>query len=253
MIVLKNSHQLNKMKEAGMIAADALALAGKSVEPGITTAEIDNIVRKFILKQGAKPSFLHYGGFPASTCISINNVVIHGIPGNLKIKPGDIVSIDVGTIYNGYQGDNAATFPCGEVSEEAKKLIDATRESLYQGIASAKAGLRLGDIGHAIQSYVEERGYSVVRQYVGHGIGKEMHEEPDVPNYGKPGHGLRLVPGMTIAVEPMVNQGGAAVKTMSDGWTVKTCDGKLSAHFENTIAITEDGPVILTTPTQEKQ
>lgn len=253
MIILKNSHQLEKMKEAGIISADALAVAGKAVRPGITTAEIDSIVHKFILKQGAKPSFLHYNGYPGSACISVNNVVIHGIPGNLKIKSGDIVSVDVGAIYNGYQGDNAATFGCGEVSEEAQRLMDTTRESLFAGIAAAKAGARLGDIGHAVQQYAEERGYSVVRQYVGHGIGKEMHEEPDVPNYGKPGHGLRLLPGMTIAIEPMVNQGGAAVKTMSDGWTVKTCDGKLSAHFENTIAITENGPVILTKPSQEKQ
>jgi methionyl aminopeptidase len=253
MIVLKNSNQLAKMKDAGRISADALAVAGKAVQPGITTAEIDRIVHEFIMKQGAKPSFLHYNGYPASACISVNNVVIHGIPGHLKLKNGDIVSVDVGAVYNGYQGDNAATFACGEVSEEAQRLMDVTRASLYEGIAAAKAGARLGDIGHAVQQYAEDRGFSVVRQYVGHGIGEEMHEEPDVPNYGRPGHGLRLIPGMTIAIEPMINQGVKEVKTMPDGWTVKTCDGKLSAHFENTIAITEDGPVILTTPTQEKQ
>lgn len=253
MIVLKNSHQLAKMKDAGRISADALQLAGSLVEPGITTAEMDNIVRKFIVKQGAKPSFLHYNGYPATACISVNNVVIHGIPGHYRLKSGDIVSVDVGAIYEGYNGDNAATFPCGEVSDEAKRLMDATRESLCQGIEAAVAGARLGDIGHAVQQYAEDRGFSVVRQYVGHGVGRDMHEEPDVPNYGRPGHGLRLIPGMTIAIEPMINEGGAAVKTMPDGWTVKTCDGKLSAHFENTIAITENGPVILTTPSQEKQ
>ena len=251
MIVLKNSKQLAKMKIAGEMTADALRVAGRAVEPGITTAEIDNIVYKYILKRGGIPSCLNYNGFPASACISVNNEVIHGIPGRNKIKSGDIVSIDLCVLYDGYQGDTAATFPCGEVSQEAMRLIDATRECMYQGIAAAKAGSRLGDVGHAVQEYVENRGFSVVRQYIGHGIGKEMHEEPDVPNYGRPGHGLRLVPGMTITVEPMINQGGAAVKTMSDGWTVKTCDGKLSAHFENTIAITQDGPVILTIPTQE--
>lgn len=253
MIILKNPHQIAKMKRAGAITADALHVAGVAVEPGITTAEIDDIVRLYILKCGGIPSCLNYNGFPASTCVSVNNEVIHGIPGSYKIKNGDIVSIDLCVLYEGYQGDTAATFPCGEVSDEAMKLIDATRESMYQGIAAAKSGSRLGDVGHAVQSYVEDRGYSVVRQYIGHGIGEEMHEEPDVPNYGKPGHGLRLIPGMTFTIEPMINQGGAAVKTLSDGWTVKTCDGKLSAHFENTIAITEDGPIILTTPTQEKQ
>lgn len=252
MIVLKNSHQLAKMKDAGIISADALQLAGSLVEPGITTAEIDNIVREFILKQGAKPSFLHYNGYPATACISVNNVVIHGIPGHYKLQSGDIVSVDVGAFYEGFHGDNAATFPCGDVSEEAMRLLNTTRESLYKGIEAAKAGSRLGDIGHAVQQYAEDRDYSVVRQYIGHGVGRNMHEEPDVPNYGKPGHGLRLIPGMTIAIEPMINEGGAAVRTMPDGWTVKTCDGKLSAHFENTIAITEDGPVILTTPSQEK-
>jgi methionyl aminopeptidase len=253
MIVLKNSHQLAKMVEAGRISADALRVGGNAVQPGITTAEIDHVIHEFIIKQGAVPSFLHQDGFPASACISVNNVVIHGIPSHLKLKSGDIVSIDTGAIYNGYHGDNAATFACGDVSKEAQLLMDTTRESLYEGIAAAKAGARLGDIGHAVQQYAEDRGFSVVRQYVGHGIGREMHEEPDVPNYGKPGHGLRLVPGMTIAIEPMINQGSAAVKAGLDGWNVKTCDGKLSAHFENTIAITEDGPVILTTPTQEKQ
>ena len=253
MIVLKNPQQLAAMKEAGAMTADALLVAGKAIEQGITSAEIDSIVHNYIVKQGGIPSCLHYNGFPASTCISVNNAVIHGIPGGYKIKKGDIVSVDLCVLYRGWQGDSAATFPCGEISLQAQKLIDATRESMFMGIAAAKAGARLGDVGHAVQQYVEDRGFSVVRQFVGHGIGKEMHEEPDVPNYGKPGHGLRLVPGMVITVEPMINEGGAAVKTMPDGWTVKTRDDKLSAHFENTIAITEDGPVILTVPTREKQ
>jgi methionyl aminopeptidase len=251
MIVLKNSHQLSRMKDAGRISADALHIAGRAVQPGITTAEIDNLVREFILKQGAKPSFLNYNGYPASACISVNNVVIHGIPGQYKIKNGDIVSIDVGAFYEGYHGDNAATFACGEISQQARRLMDVTRECLREGIKAAQPGARIGDIGHAVSQYAEDNGFSVVRQYIGHGVGENMHEEPDVPNYGKQGRGLRLMPGMTIAIEPMINEGGAAVKTMPDGWTVKTCDGKLSAHFENTIAITEDGPVILTTPSQE--
>lgn len=251
MIVLKNSHQLAKMKDAGRISADALVIAGRAVEPGITTAEINHLTEKFIRSQGAIPSFLHYNGYPASACISVNNVVIHGIPGQYKIKNGDIVSVDVGAFYEGFHGDNAATFACGTVSPEAQRLMDTTRESLYEGIKAAVVGNRLGDVGHAVQQYAEDRGYGVVRQYIGHGVGEEMHEEPDVPNYGRPGRGLRLIPGMVIAIEPMINEGGAAVRTMSDGWTVKTCDGKLSAHFENTIAITEDGPVILTKPSLE--
>lgn len=248
MIVLKNSQQLARMKEAGRISADALLVGGRAVEPGITTAELDKIMYDFIVKQGAIPSFLHYNGYPATACISVNNVVIHGIPGQYKLKSGDIVSIDVGAFYGGYHGDNAATYPCGEVSEEAQLLMNTTRESFFEGFKAAIPGARLGDVGYAVQKYAENRGFSVVRQYIGHGVGEKMHEEPDVPNYGKPGRGLRLVSGMTIAIEPMINAGAFEVKTMSDGWTVKTCDGKLSAHFENTIAIMEDGPVILTTP-----
>lgn len=251
MIVLKNSHQLEKMVLAGRISADALQVGGAAVEPGITTEEIDKIIHDFIISQGATPSFLNYGGFPASACISVNDVVIHGIPGGLKIKSGDIVSIDTGAIFDGWQGDNAWTFPCGDVSDEAQRLMDTTRECLFAGIAAAKAGARLGDIGYAVQKLAEDRGFSVVKQFVGHGIGREMHEEPDVPNFGRQGHGLRLVPGMAIAIEPMINQGVANVKQSSDGWTVRTCDGKLSAHFEKTIAITENGPVILTKPTRE--
>lgn len=248
MIVLKNPHQLKKMKDAGRISAQALKIAGEAVAPGITTKEIDRIAHDFIIHAGATPSFLGYSGYPASACISVNNVVIHGIPDDRRIKSGDIVSIDVGAFYEGYHGDNAATFPAGEVSQGAQLLMDATRNGLNEGIKVAVAGNRIGDIGSAVQKYVEARGYSVVRQYVGHGVGEDMHEEPDVPNYGRAGHGVRLVPGMVIAIEPMVNEGVPGVKQLNDGWTVVTADGKLSAHFENTIAITADGPVILTKP-----
>ena len=227
----------------------ALKVAGEAVEPGVSTWEIDRVARKYIESQGAVPSFLGYGGFPASACISVNNVVIHGIPSKHQIvKAGDIVSIDIGAIYEGYNGDNAYTFPCGDISPEAQRLLDATRESLYEGIAQAKAGNRLGDIGSAVQRYVEARGYSVVRDFVGHGVGAKLHEDPSVPNYGTPGRGVRLLPGMTIAIEPMVNQGGHKVQVQKDGWTTVTRDGKLSAHFEHTVAITPDGPVILTKP-----
>ncbi|WBY64222.1 MAG: Methionine aminopeptidase [Thermocaproicibacter melissae] len=249
MIVLKTSRELKIMREAGRIAANALKLAGAAVEPGVSTWEIDRIVRRYIEEQGAKPTFLGYGGFPASACVSVNNVVIHGIPSKKQlIKEGDIVSIDVGATYDGYVGDNAWTFPCGKVSAEAQRLLDVTRESLYEGIQKALAGNRIGDIGSAIQRYVEARGYSVVRDFVGHGVGAKMHEDPSVPNYGTPGRGVRLLPGMTIAIEPMINQGVKEVKTLEDGWTTVTADGKLSAHFEKSIAVTPDGPVILTEP-----
>ena len=249
MIVLKTSRELALMREAGRISQRALREAGKAVEPGVSTWELDKIVRNYIEKAGAKPSFLGYGGFPASACISVNHVVIHGIPSKKQIlKEGDIVSIDVGACLNGFHGDNAWTFPCGDVSKEAQDLMDATRESLFAGIAAAQKGARLGDIGHAVQAYVEARNYSVVRDFVGHGVGAELHEDPSVPNYGTPGRGVRLLPGMTIAIEPMVNQGVHTVETLSDNWSVVTSDGKLSAHFEHTIAITPDGPVILTLP-----
>jgi len=249
MIVLKTSRELKIMREAGRVAANALKLAGAAVEPGVSTWEIDRIVRRYIEEQGAKPTFLGYGGFPASACVSVNNVVIHGIPSKKQlIKEGDIVSIDVGATYDGYVGDNAWTFPCGKVSAEAQRLLDVTRESLYEGIQKALAGNRIGDIGSAIQRYVEARGYSVVRDFVGHGVGAKMHEDPSVPNYGTPGRGVRLLPGMTIAIEPMINQGVKEVKTLEDGWTTVTADGKLSAHFEKSIAVTPDGPVILTEP-----
>ena len=247
MVVLKTSRELRLMKEAGAIAAGALKAAGDAVEPGITTYELDRIAHKFIKDAGAYPTFLGYNGYPAAACISINDVVIHGIPSKKQtVKAGDIVSIDIGATFNGYVGDNAATFAAGGISPEAKRLSDTTREALYKGIEAAVAGNRLGDIGYAVQSYCEERGYSVVRTFTGHGVGTQMHEDPSVPNFGTPGRGLRLVPGMTIAIEPMVNMGTHEVTQLSDGWTIKTKDGRLSAHFEHTIAITADGPVILT-------
>ena len=249
MIVLTTSRELSKMREAGRISSRALRLAGEAVEPGVTTAEIDRLVRQYIEKQGATPSFLGYGGFPASACISVNNQVIHGIPSKKHVlKEGDIVSIDIGAYYNGYHGDNAWTFPCGEISKEAQALLDATRESLFEGIKMAKAGNRIGDIASAVQQYVEARNYSVVRDFVGHGVGAKLHEDPSVPNFGTPGRGVRLLPGMTIAIEPMINAGTHEVRVLEDQWTTVTADGKISAHFEHSIAITPDGPQILTLP-----
>ena len=235
------------MRDACRISAQALRVAGEAVKPGVSTLEIDTIVRSFIEKQGASPSFLGYGGFPASVCISVNNVVIHGIPSkNTVLKEGDIVSVDVGAYYRGFHGDNAYTFPCGKISAEAQALLDATKESLFEGIKQACPGNRVGDIGSAVQKYVEARSYSVVRDFVGHGVGAKLHEDPSVPNYGTPGRGVRLLPGMTIAIEPMVNQGAYQVKVLGDDWTTVTLDGKLSAHFEHTVAITPDGPRIMT-------
>lgn len=247
MIVLRTAKEIDMMRKACQISAEALQLAGESVRPGITTYEIDQIAYRYIKKQGAEPNFLNYNGFPATACISINDEVIHGIPSKKRVlKEGDIVSIDLGAKVNGYNGDNAATFACGVISDEAKRLCDTTRESLYLGIEQAVAGNRIGDIAFAIQSYCEERGFSVVREYTGHGVGTHLHEDPSVPNYGTAGRGQRLLPGMTIAIEPMINAGSKAVKCLPDGWTVKTLDGKLSAHFEHTIAITKGEPIILT-------
>ena len=247
MVSLKTARELSLMKDACRISAEALRAAGEAVKPGISTLEIDTIVRQYIEKQGATPSFLGYGGFPASACISVNNVVIHGIPKPTTVlKDGDIVSIDTGACYRGYHGDNAYTFPCGSISAEAQRLLDATRESLYEGIKQATVGNRIGDIGSAVQEYVEARSYSVVRKYVGHGVGAKLHEDPNVPNYGTKGRGIRLLPGMTIAIEPMVNEGTHHTCVLGDKWTVVTVDGRLSAHFEHTIAITPDGPKILT-------
>ena len=249
MIVLKTSRELALMREACRISAGALQVAGEAVRPGISTWEIDKIAYDYIKSQGAEPNFLNLYGFPATACISINDEVIHGIPSKKRIlKAGDIVSIDLGAKIGGYNGDNAATFACGEISEEAKRLMDTTRESLYEAIKMAVPGGKIGDIASAVQTYCESRGYSVVREYTGHGIGKELHEDPSVPNYGTAGRGVRLLPGMTIAIEPMINQGTAKIKVLPDGWTVKTQDSKLSAHFEHTVAITKDGPVILTRP-----
>ena len=247
MIILKTGRELKIMREACRISAGALKLIGDAVEPGVTTAELDRLAEKYILSQGAKPNFKNYEGYPATACISINNEVIHGIPSKSRvIKEGDIVSVDLGAVFNGYHGDNAATFAAGSISPEAKRLMDTTRESLYEGIKMAVHGGRIGDIGNAIGRYVEERGYSVVRQFVGHGIGTSLHEAPEVPNFGTAGRGVRLVNGMTLAIEPMVNAGGFDVKILPDKWTVVTADGSLSAHFEHTIAITPDGPKILT-------
>lgn len=247
MIVLRTAKEIDAMRKACIISAEALQIAGEAVKPGITTYEIDQIAYRYIKKQGADPNFLNYNGYPATACISINDEVIHGIPSKTRVlKEGDIVSIDLGAKIDGYNGDNAATFACGVISDEAKRLCDATRESLYKGIEQAVAGGRIGDIAYAIQSYCEERGFSVVREYTGHGVGTNLHEDPSVPNYGTPGRGQRLLPGMTLAIEPMINMGTKAIKCLPDGWTVKTLDGKLSAHFEHTVAITKGEPIILT-------
>ncbi len=246
MISLKSPREIALMRRAGRVTAQARALAGQMVQPGVTTLEIDTAVRKFIESQGAKPSFLGYGGFTGSACISVNEQVIHGIPGRRRLKEGDIVSIDVGAFLEGFHGDCAATYPCGAVSEEALRLIAATQQSFWEGIRMARAGNRVRDISHAVQAYVEERGYSVVRDFVGHGVGVKLHEAPEVPNFGPAGHGPRLQPGMTIAVEPMVNAGGWQVKVLRDGWTTVTADGSLAAHYENTILITDGEPEVLT-------
>ena len=246
MITIKNERELESMRQACKITAAARALAGEMVRPGVSTKAIDQAVHDFIVAQGAKPSFLNYNGFPASACISVNSTVIHGIPGGYILKEGDIVSIDVGAYYKGFHGDCAATFACGAISTEAQKLIDVTKQSFFEGMKFAKKGLRVQDISHAIQTYVESNGFSVVRPFVGHGIGRQLHEEPEVPNYGAPGRGPRLIPGMTIAVEPMVNEGTYEVRVLRDGWTAVTADGKLSAQYENTVLITDGEPEILT-------
>ena len=246
MITIKSKHELKIMQKAGQISKAALLAAGDLVAPGVTTRQLDEAARRVIEKAGAKPAFLGYGGFPATICCSINDEVIRGIPGDRVIQEGDIVSIDTGAIYEGYYGDNAATFGAGKISEEAEKLIDVTRQSFYEGIKFARKGQRISDISHAIGAYCEARGYGVVREFVGHGIGTKMHEAPEIPNFGAPGHGPRLMPGMTLAIEPMINMGTWKVKVLPDGWTVKTLDGSLSAHYENTVLITEGEPIILT-------
>ena len=247
MISVKTAKEIEHMSRACRISAEALRLAGEAVKPGVTTAHIDKIIYDYIVSQGARPNFKGLYGFPGSACISVNDTVIHGIPSKrIVLREGDIVSIDTGAAIEGFNGDNAATFACGEVSERAQRIMDVTKEALARGIAAAQPGNRIGDISAAVQAYVEEHGYSVVRSFVGHGVGKELHEDPEVPNYGEAGHGPRLVSGMTIAIEPMANEKSHVVKTLSDGWTVKTADGGLSAHFEHTIAITPNGPRILT-------
>lgn len=247
MIRLKNSLQIAAMKDAGRITGEALLVARDMIRPGVSTYEIDLAIRRYIEKCGATPTFLGYGGFPASACISINDEVIHGIPSQKRIlKDGDIVKIDTGATYRGYVGDSARTIPVGAVSEEAQRLIKATRDSFWAGVDALRIGNRLGDVGAAIDAVVRENGFSTVRHYVGHGVGADMHEDPDVPNYGTPGRGYRLCAGMTVAIEPMVNVGSFEVKEMSDGWTVKTVDGSLSAHYENTVALTSEGVLILT-------
>lgn len=246
MIKIKSAREISLMRQAGKITAAARALAGDMVTAGVTTREIDKAVREYIVSQGAVPTFLGYNGYPASVCISVNDELIHGIPGKRVLKEGDVVSIDVGATKDGYVGDCAATFIVGDGDEEAKRLIAVTRQSFFEGIKYAREGYRISDISHAIQEYVESNGFSVVREYVGHGVGAKMHEDPEVPNYGRPGHGPRLMRGMTIAVEPMVNMGGAAVRVLDDEWTVVTADGSLAAHYENTILITAGEPEILT-------
>ena len=247
MIPIKTNEQLERMRVACRITALARKAAYDAVAPGVTTDDIDRIVRKTIEEAGAKPSFLGYGGFPASACVSINDEVIHGIPSKKRgVRSGDIVKIDVGAYIGGFHGDCACTVPCGEVSEEAKRLIEVTRQSFYEGIKFAREGCRVSDISAAVQAYAQANGFSVVRSFVGHGVGRQLHESPEVPNFGRPGHGVRLQRGMTLAVEPMVNAGVYDVRVLSDGWTVKTKDGKLSAHYENTIAITDGEPEILT-------
>ena len=247
MIIIKNSEQIKLMRQAGRITAEALMVARDEIRPGMTTKELDTKIRRYIEKCGAKPTFLGYNGFPGSACISINDEVIHGIPSDkVIINEGDIVKVDVGARFRGYNGDSARTFAVGKVSDEALRLISVTEQSFYEAMKVAKAGNRIGDIGHAIENFVISNGFSVVRTYTGHGVGADLHEDPEIPNYGRPGRGARLYPGMTLAIEPMVNVGTENVKVLRDGWTVVTADGKLSAHYENSIAITESDPILLT-------
>ncbi len=246
MIYIKSRQEIELMREAGKIVAEAHELVREAIKPGITTKELDAIAEKHILKKGAIPAFKGYGGFPASICASVNHEVVHGIPGLKTLEDGDIISIDIGALYKGYYGDSAKTHAIGKISQRAQELIEVTRQSFYEGIKFAKLGYRLSDISYAIQAHVEDRGFSVVRNYVGHGIGTSMHEEPQIPNYGPPGKGPRLKEGMVLAIEPMINIGTYEVKVLSDGWTVVTLDGEYSAHYEHTVAITDGEPEILT-------
>jgi len=246
MIHSKSDTQLDLMREAGRIVALTHKELQKAIRPGVTTKELDQIAEDFIRKQGALPSFKGYHGYPASICASVNEVIVHGIPGDLALKEGDIISIDIGANIHGYHGDSAWTYGVGQISETAQKLLDVTEASLFKGLEQARTGNRLSDIGHAVQTYVESHGFSVVREYAGHGIGQRMHEDPSIPNYGPPGRGPVLKTGMTLAIEPMVNVGGHKTRTLQDRWTVVTADGSLAAHFEHTVAVTENGPDILT-------
>jgi methionyl aminopeptidase len=247
MIILKSAKELELLREAGRIVYEAHQVIREAIRPGITTKDLDRLAEKVIREHGATPSFKGYNGFPGSVCTSVNEELVHGIPSDRVLNDGDIVSVDIGACYKGYHGDSAWTYPVGQITDEASRLLEVTETSLYKGLEQAKPSARVGDISHAIQVYVEEAGFSIVREYVGHGVGQNLHEEPSVPNFGPPGKGPRLKPGMTLAVEPMVNVGSRHVKTLADNWTVVTQDGSLCAHFEHTIAITEDGHEILTT------
>ena len=248
MIKIKTEEEIELLRENAIIVSKTLAEVGRHIAPGVTTLELDKIAEEFIRDHGAVPGFLGYGGFPYTLCMSVNETVVHGFPSDYRLQEGDIVSVDCGTTYKGLNGDSAYTFGVGQISAEDQALLDATKASLYKGIEQAVAGARVGDIGYAIQSYTEALGYSVVRELVGHGIGHHLHESPEVPNYGRRGHGVKLTENMVICIEPMINQKGDDVKTLKDGWTVVTKNGSLSAHFEHAIAITPDGPVILTEP-----
>lgn len=245
MIHIKSAKEIEKLRRAGELTAGALKAAGEALRPGMTTSELNKVVERFIVSHGAKPGFKGYGGFPAAACISVNDEVIHGIPGPRKIAEGDIVSVDTGAWVDGYYGDACRTFACGQIAPEVQALLDSTSESLELAVSMVKPGVRVGDLGEAIQKYNEERGFSVVREFVGHGLGRDMHEEPEIPNFGRAGKGIKLQAGMVICIEPMINMGSAAIKVMPDGWTVKTQDGKWSAHFEHAIAVTQTGAVIL--------
>jgi len=246
MITVKSPKEIELMRRAGAITAGARTAAREMVRPGVTTGEINKAVHQYLKSAGARASFYGYGGFPADACISVNEEIIHGIPGKRVVREGDIVSVDVGAFIGGFHGDCAGTYPCGQCSEEALRLIAVTRQAFFEGIKFAKQGYRVSDISHAIQEYVEGNGFSLVKEYVGHGVGANLHEDPEVPNYGAPGHGPRLVKGMTLAIEPMVMIGGEAIRVLDDDWTVITADGSLSAHYENTVLITDGEPEILT-------
>jgi len=247
MILVKSSTEIEYMRESGKIVAKVHAVLKDIIKPGITTKELDEIAERIILEHGAQPAFKGYGGFPATICASVNEEVVHGIPGSRMLREGDIISIDVGALKNGYYGDSAKTYPVGQISAKAEKLIRVTRESFYEGLKFCKVGYRLSDVSHAIQSHVEAEGFSVVRDYVGHGIGASLHEDPQIPNYGPAGKGPRLTAGMVLAIEPMINAGRFTVRVLGDNWTVVTADGSLSAHYEHTIVITDEDPIILTT------